>query len=51
MKDIVLSLRVNSDELKQAKKWCDENATSIQLQINKLIRELSNKKEMINNGK
>ena len=43
MKDYVLSLRVSEEELLQAKKWCENNTTSIQLQINKLIRELANK--------
>lgn len=43
MKDYVLSLRVNEDELNKAKLWCDNNTTSIQLQINKLIKDLANK--------
>ncbi len=41
MKDYILSVRVEQKELAEAKKWCAENATSIQLQINKLIKELA----------
>ena len=43
MLDGSLTVRINKEDLKNAKEWCDKNITSISLQVQALIKELANR--------